>query len=150
MTIQRIVVGIDGSEGSARALKWAAELARPLAAEVLAVHAQHPLGYPSAESGFGFPPPMVPQAQFDAWFEAQREIVVEWCAPLIDAHVKHSILVVIGEPVAVIMEIANDQRADLIVAGRRGRGRFAEVILGSVSHHLTHHATVAVVIIPAE
>ena len=147
MSIQRIVVGIDGSDGAARALAWATVLAEVLGAEVIAVHAQPPLDL--APSGFGFPIRMVPQHEFDAWREAERKLIAEWCFPLLDTKSKHRILIVIGEPASVIIDTADNENADLIVAGRRGRGGFAELILGSVSHHLTHHSHLPVAIIPA-
>lgn len=149
MTIQCIVVGVDGSDGAARALTWATDLAGALGAEVAAVHAQPPLGYPAA-SGFGFPLPMVPQQELDAWREAEHKLVAEWCSPLRATKTTHRSLIVVGEPAAVIMDTADHEKADLIVAGRRGRGGFAELILGSVGHHLTHHSRIPVAIIPGE
>jgi nucleotide-binding universal stress UspA family protein len=46
------------------------------------------------------------------------------------------------------MEFARKANADLIVTGRRGRGGFTELLLGSTSHALTHHADRPLVIVP--
>ena len=44
-SMDRIVVGVDGSEGSAEALRWAARLASACGAEVVAVHVIDPSTY---------------------------------------------------------------------------------------------------------
>jgi nucleotide-binding universal stress UspA family protein len=149
LTLQRIVVGIDGSDGAARALTWATDLAGALGAEVVAVHPPNrPLGprQPAAHTPFRSSP------RKSSMRGARRN--ASWLpsgALLSSTPIrKHRILNVLGEPAAVIMDTPEHEKADLIVAGRRGRGGFTELILGSISHHLIHHSHVPVVIIPAE
>jgi nucleotide-binding universal stress UspA family protein len=48
----------------------------------------------------------------------------------------------------MIMKVAADVEADLVVVGRRGHGGFSELLLGSVPHALSHHCDVPVVIVP--
>lgn len=52
-----------------------------------------------------------------------------------------------GRPAAVIADVADSLNADLVVVGRRGRGSVAEVLLGSVSHELSHHCKRPVLVI---
>ncbi len=53
----------------------------------------------------------------------------------------------VGEVGHQICEVARDWVADLIVVGRRGRGGLKEVLLGSVSNHVVHHAHCSVLVI---
>ena len=46
------------------------------------------------------------------------------------------------------MQAAKTEKADLVVTGKRGRGGFAELILGSTSHVLSHHLDRPLVIVP--
>lgn len=52
-----------------------------------------------------------------------------------------------GDPADEIIDVAADQKADVLVLGRRGLGRVREVLLGSVSQKVLHHANCVVVIV---
>ena len=144
MTTRTIVVGVDGSEGAAAALAWAVAHAPLLDAEVVVVH--------SMDVTMAMPPPTVAAPPFvvdDSLRAGMRDALHEWCAPLRDAGVPHRAELYEGNPVGAITQIAEKVHADLIVVGRRGHGGFAELVLGSVPHSLSHHASVPVVIVPA-
>ena len=131
MTIERILVGVDGSEDSRRALEWAAELAAPLGAEVVAVHALGLLEH--LEAG----------ADLVSVFEER------WCAPLAEhPEVRARRVVEDGPPAMVLLRLADQEEADLVVVGSRGVGGFDELLLGSTSTQVTHHARVPVTVIP--
>jgi len=144
MTANRIVVGVDGSAHAARAVRWCAEHASGLDAEVVAVHAVDLPVY-AAPGMLTMPyPPLNEQQMHDL-----RELVTgDWCKPLADAGVAYRALVVEGSPTTVLMDAARTEDAMLVVVGRRGRGGFAELMLGSTSHQLTHHLDRPLVIIP--
>jgi nucleotide-binding universal stress UspA family protein len=137
-----IVVGVDGSEGSDRALEWCRDHAPDLDAEVVVVHA------------FVTPAYTVPlydtlavSTNVEEWRdEVKKALETEWCASL--GGVPYRAMVMDGPPAHVILETARAEHADLIVVGARGRGGFAELLLGSVSHHLTHHADRPVLVVP--
>lgn len=54
----------------------------------------------------------------------------------------------IGDIADEILDVAQDEQADILVLGRRGLGRVREVLLGSVSQKVLHHANSKVVIVP--
>jgi nucleotide-binding universal stress UspA family protein len=144
MTEMKIVVGVDGSEHSARAVKWCADHARALDAEVVAVHAVDMPLYSSPGASYVPLPPLSDEKRNELLDVVQRD----WCKALADAGVTYRGVVLDGGPAWVLMEFARKTNADLIVTGRRGRGGFTELLLGSTSHALTHHADRPLVIVP--
>jgi nucleotide-binding universal stress UspA family protein len=139
----KIVVGVDGSEHSLRAVEWCAKYAGALGAEVIAVHA---IELPVYASTVGFVPmPVYTRADR----EKLRAVLVEqWCEPLTRAKVPFRPVLAEGYPTNLVRETADAEDADLVVVGRRGLGGFAELLLGSTSHSLSHHLDRPVVIVP--
>lgn len=134
-----LVVGLDGSENSQHALDWAIKLAKPLDAEVFAVHAAQPLTLT-----YGITP-----TEFDdeTLRRIQKEVDEVWCEPLRKAGVRFQARFELGRAADVLSQVASQEGADAIVVGRRGRGAVTEALLGSVSHELGHRATTPLVII---
>lgn len=139
----KIVVAVDGSEHSLRAVAWCAKYAQKLGAEVIAVHAVELPVY-AAPLGIVSAPIYLPEDH-----ENLRDVLVnQWCEPLDRLKVPFKPIVTEGYPSNVICDVANTEDADLVVVGRRGRGGFAEVMLGSTSHQLAHHVGRPLVIVP--
>ena len=139
MPVAKIVVGVDGSANSARAVRWCAEHAAALNAEVVAVHVID-LG-----AGVGVPiPPMPPEQRR----ELLHRVTHDWCKPLADAGVAFRGVLMDGRPALALRAAAGTEQAELVVTGRRGRGGFAKLLLGSTSHQLTHHLERPLVIVP--
>lgn len=142
---KRIVVGLDGSAGSARGLAWAIGLAEPLQAEIVAVHVFQLV--PQVPAAYGLAP--IPFS--NEWQEELRQAFEnDWCAPLKKAGVRYRTVFQAGSPAPTLIAIARQEQANLIVTGTGGLGGFKELMLGSVSHQLVLHSTVPVVVIPAE
>jgi nucleotide-binding universal stress UspA family protein len=142
--IERIVVGVDGSNQAAAALEWAVRMARGMGSEVIAVFAiDVPLWL--AEPYVATPPP-----QFDPEWRREMQDAFEerWCKPLKDAGVKYRTIMDDGRPASVVNRVAEGMNADLIILGRRGRGGVAELVLGSVSHELVLQSKRPVLLIP--
>jgi nucleotide-binding universal stress UspA family protein len=142
MTWTRVVVGIDGSPASARALRWGAEEASEHEAEIYVVMA-YAVPAPPVAVGLAQPP----WRDQDAWrADAERllqETLLETLgdAPGIEVRTE----VVEGSPAKALIDAS--QRADLVVVGTRGHGGFAGMLLGSVSQHVTAHAACAVTVV---
>jgi nucleotide-binding universal stress UspA family protein len=125
-------------------VKWCADHAGALDAEVVAVHVLDlPLYAAPGIALVPMPPPSA--AQHDELLDVVQR---DWCKPLADAGVEFRALVTEGSPALVLSEVARHENAEMIVTGRRGRGGFSELVLGSTSHALTHHADRPLVIVP--
>jgi nucleotide-binding universal stress UspA family protein len=137
----RIVVGVDGSEGSNAALAWAQEEAILRGATLVVVHT------------WSFP--YVGDMAYSQYYSG--EAVEEDARTVLDGALERSGVLeagleierhVVQGPAAQVL-IEQGKGADLIVVGSRGRGGFAGLLLGSVSQQVAHHATSPVAIIPA-
>ena len=140
----KIVVGVDGSDQAGRAVAWCARHAAALDAEVIVVHA---IDLPMLVTPMTS---LVPVAQFTEVDRDQiREMVTtEWRAPLEKAGVPFRVVLTESNAAVTIMATADKEDADLVVTGRRGRGGFAELVLGSTTYALTHHLQRPFLIIP--
>ena len=137
--IERILVGVDGSDNAHRALGWAIVLARQFSAEVVAVHAVGLL----AHIREGAPVPS--HSHLD---ELREVFETRWCAPMQGQPVAHRLLLRDGSPVPVLLEAAETENIDVIVVGSRGAGGFPELLLGSTSHQVAEHASCPVLVVP--
>ena len=143
--MERIVVGIDGSEGSRAALRWAIAEAAIRGAKVEAVSAFH---VPYA-AGTPMVPLMLDPEQFA---EPARALVAKELAEVADeaAALAEPISPMVIEGPASIVLIEAGRDASMIVVGARGHGGLSGMLLGSVSRQVTEHATVPVVVVPKE
>jgi nucleotide-binding universal stress UspA family protein len=141
----KFVVGVDGSEQSRRAVEWCATYAKLLGAEVVAVHA---IDIPFLDTQPTAFPVRIPEFSAEEREDLEDVVTGEWCAPLEEASVSFRVVLVDGVPARVLMRAAVDEDADLVVTGKRGRGGFAELILGSTSHALSLHLNRPLVIVP--
>jgi nucleotide-binding universal stress UspA family protein len=142
--MQRIVVGVDQSNGAAVALRWALGLARETGAELDVVTAWD-VTYGWVE---GYVPDLVVWRK-DASVAADKllnEAVASATADGQSGAVKITATSLEGQPAKLLVDRAKD--ADLLVVGSRGRGGFTGLLLGSVSEQCVHHATVPVVVVP--
>ena len=138
-----IIVGVDGSDASERALHWALEEARLRGAVLEVVHA-----WPHPHAPLpGYRPSLAPES-VRAMREAAKELVEDIVAglPAELSGIDVRAFEVEGPPAQALLDAA--QGADLLVVGSRGRGGFAGLLLGSVSQQCAHHARCPVVIVP--
>ena len=138
-SLDRIVVGVDGSSGSATAVNWCASIAAARGATVTAVCAFEPhLHWGSSDDGGGWR------------VAAEAAIGGEWTAPLRDAGVTVRTRVIEAHPLAALAGVANDEDAGLLVVGTRGLSRIGGLRLGRLPLQLVHHTHLPVVLIPPD
>lgn len=133
-----VVVGVDGSECSIAALRWAAEQAR-------ATH--HPLRvvttwqWPNLYGAVLALPPGI-DLEHDA-----REVLENSLAKALGADGVEGVDVAVVEGHPSVVLVAESARAELLVVGTRGHGEFVGMLIGSVSEFLATHAGCPVVIV---
>jgi nucleotide-binding universal stress UspA family protein len=141
----RIVVGIDGSDASVDALRWALEQALLRDATVDVVHcwATPHLGTPLVAvepAGTG-----IPGDGFQAEAEATLDSAVARATDGLErSGVQLRKHLIEDAPARALIEAADG--ADMLVVGSRGRGGFAGLLLGSVSQQCVHHSRCPVVV----
>jgi nucleotide-binding universal stress UspA family protein len=138
-----IIVGIDGSAHSTRALEWAVNeaAARHAPVTVLTV-------YVVPQSGWTGNPITVPQDSQDLEKVqlAAEEMTLKVTSQLGEAKpASVTVRAVIGYPAQQLVE--ESREADLLVVGSRGAGGFAKLMAGSVSNQVVHHAHCPVVVV---
>lgn len=139
-----IVVGVDGSGHSVRALEWAAQEAalREVPLTVITVH-QPVVGYWG--TAVDYPQDHALSVRIRAAVREQAEKVIGGLAGNTPPRV--SVDTVFGYPAAELLAAARE--ADLLVVGSRGVGGFARLVMGSVSSQVAQHAHCPVVVVPA-
>lgn len=137
----RIVVGIDGSECAADALRWAIEQAKLTGATVEAVYAWDP----GTLTSLGIPPMIDWEPLREAAQARPAEIVRETVGS--EPGVRIVPKTVTGTPAQVLVD--RSAHADLLVIGSRGHGGLKGMLLGSVGHHCAAHGHCPVVIVHA-
>lgn len=145
MTVRRVVLGLDGSAGAARALEWTKALVAETEAEVIAVHV---LTYSTEfRRDLGL-------ETMHAWrHDLAAELDGPWTAPLRDAGVTARVetrLIEGDSASSGLMEVADEAGADLIVVGAQGHGGLADRVLGGASYRLAHRARQPVVVVPPD
>jgi nucleotide-binding universal stress UspA family protein len=135
--IQRIVVGVDGSPNSLRAVEWCAELAGVTNALVIAVAVKEPFMEWTTESSP------------DNWRRDVEKQIDEWVAPITAAgieveHVAQRDL----HPADGLLGVSSARGGDVLVIGARGAGGFSGLRAGGVAMKVLHRASLPVVLVP--
>lgn len=137
----RIVVGVDGSDGSAGALEWASAVAANTGAEVLAAHVL------TFDREFGRDLTLDTMRPWRR--ELEHDLRTTWTQPLRAANVRHYCVLFEAESCAIgLLELAERDSADLVVVGSNGH-HLTERVLGGLGDRLVRHARLPVVVIPS-
>ena len=135
--INTIIVGVDGSDSSIAALRWACDLASSTEGTIDAVAVWH------LPMSLGAPIPI--PADYDPAGDAQNMLdqIVE---PLVAAYPSVTIRAAVVEGHATEALVEASLHGDLLVVGNRGHGELTGLLLGSVSQHCAAHAACPVVV----
>lgn len=145
--MKRILVAVDGSEGSDRAVDYAAQQAKNDGADLLIVN---------VIGGYGLPDNML-KAFSQASNEWLQEVLASASAATLTSARERARDVGlgmiqmesrVGDIAQTIIDIAREKEAGVIVVGKRGNSRIAGLLLGSVSQKLASLAPVPVTIVP--
>ncbi|BCY09296.1 universal stress protein [Actinoplanes sp. L3-i22] len=138
---QPVVVGVDGSARSLRAVEFAADEAALRGAELVAVHVWRT----PPVAGAGDMMPLV--YDLDRLEAEEGRVLATAVAGVAERHPGLSIRQeLLRGPVGPALA-ARSRRAQLLVVGDRGHGGFVGLLIGSVSQHLIYHAACPIVVI---
>ena len=140
-----IVVGTDGSDTAGEAVRQATELAKAVGGNVMVVSAFEPVGNQRLREERQ----QVPEDM--QWMVNEREDVnatLKAAAEEIEtAGVDVETFSRQGDPADAILDVAEEQKADLIIVGNKGMSGAKRFLLGSVPNKVSHHAPCSVMII---
>ena len=134
----KLMVGVDGSDGSLAAVDEAIELAHGLEATLTFVYVRRP---PSSLLG-----DLYYQRAISADLGRAKQAVDAAVATATAAGIEADAEILEGDPADEIVSLADNRDAALIVVGSRGHGALAGALLGSVSSSIAQHASRPVVV----
>jgi nucleotide-binding universal stress UspA family protein len=142
---ERIVVGTDGSETAAEAVRQALELAKVTGASLEIVSAYEPVPQDRLRAESSEVPGDVahgvgPREDVNVTLEAAAGTVKQGGVEP-QTHARE------GDPADAILDVAEETKADLIVVGNKGMTGAKRFLLGSVPNKISHHAPCGVFIV---
>jgi nucleotide-binding universal stress UspA family protein len=141
----RIVVGTDGSDTAAEAVRQAVELAKLSGAELNIVSAYEPVSKRRVEKESLDAPADV---QYEIGPREDVNLVLDAAAATARSEgIEVQTHPVEGEPAEAVLDIAEKTEADLIVVGNKGMTGARRFLLGSVPNNVSHHAPCSVMIV---
>ncbi len=138
-----MLVGVDGSDSSLQALRWALREARLRGDNVDVLHCWHITSYGDmAGLGAVYSGDMGQESAEALLADLMEKVAAETGGLTVTSHVE------LGPAATTIIEATT--QADLVVVGRRGHGGFLSLVMGSVAQQVAAHAHCPVVIVAAE
>jgi nucleotide-binding universal stress UspA family protein len=142
---QSIVVGTDGSETAAEAVRQAVDLAKAVGAKLQLVSAYEPVSNQRIREERQAAPDDVqwsinPREDVDATLADAAEVAEAAGVP-VERFARQ------GDPADSILDVAEETKADLIIVGNKGMTGARRFLLGSVPNKVSHHAPCSVLII---
>ncbi len=136
-----ILVPVDGSDNSYRALDAALLLSEKLSSNITVIHVmeQFPITHIGSEK--------LLSELLEAYKKENQDILSKCSEIATQKRLTIKSLLLQGNPASVILDYSKKEKFDLLIMGTRGLGKFKELILGSVSGKIVHHSPCAVMLI---
>ena len=141
-----IIVGVDGSDHSRHAFRWAMHEAALRQAPLTVMAVRPAPARPATMSFWGLRTLPDGDSDPEQSRRAVQEFVDQDASETSETAPQVTVNVTTGEPAGALIAASRD--ADMLVLGSRGNGGFTRLLLGSVSSQVVHHAACPVVVIP--
>ncbi len=136
----KILVPIDGSDHSARALETAVQMAEKFGGKITLIHVVSPQWGPFIDEASL-------AAAGKAIYKAGERLLAETEKKIKAKGIKVEEMLKTGHVVGEITKASKEGKFDLIVIGARGVGVVAEMLLGSVSHGVIKYSNIPVLVV---
>ncbi len=143
MPFKKILLGYDGSESSKKALEKAIKLSKTLDAELHIVGVIKPFEFAAID--------YIPPEEIEKYEEEElkkEEVILKEAIEIAKNNgVNATFRVMEGDPAEELMTYADENGCDLIVVGKRGKGGFKRLLLGSTAGNLVKYANQSVLVV---
>ena len=136
-----ILVPVDGSDNSYRALDAAFLFSEKLGSNITVIHVmeQVPITHIGSEKQIN---------EFLEAYKKENQEILSKCSEIAaQKGLTINTYLLEGNPASAILDFSKKEKFDLLIMGRRGLGKFKELILGSISNKIVHHSQSAVLLI---
>ncbi len=141
----KILVAVDDSPHSERAVRFVARMRWPAGSRVIVVNVMTPILTPPAAGGESGVPLLIEVSEEQR--QQSHTLASRAESELREAGIATESRLPTGDPRDALMRLVSDERADLLVMGSHGRTGFAKLLLGSVSSHAVTHAHCSVLVV---
>ena len=139
MELKKILVPVDGSNYSTRAVDHAIALASMANGEILVIHCHRPFPVVLGEPYY--------QKAIDKIMKKSEELLEPYRKTLQSSGIPFEDRILEGPPANAICEVAKIENADIIVMGSRGRNELEGLLLGSCTHRVLSMAPCPVMVV---
>jgi nucleotide-binding universal stress UspA family protein len=136
-----VLVPVDGSDNSYRALDAALLLSEKLGSNITVVNVMEQVPITHIESE------KLLSELLEAYKKENQEILSKCSRIAAEKGLSIKTLLLQGNPASVILDYCKKENFELVIMGSRGMGKFKQLILGSVSSKIVHHCQCAVLLI---
>ncbi|TLX69120.1 MAG: universal stress protein [Thaumarchaeota archaeon] len=137
----KILVPVDGSDISYRALDAALFLSEKLGSNITVIHVMEDVPITQIES------PKLLTELLEAYKKESQGVLSKCSEIATKKGLTINTILLKGNPASIILDISIKEKKDMVIMGSRGIGKFKELILGSVSSKILHHSSCPVMLI---